>query len=424
VGSLRCDVSVLSFSDLFVHLFNSGKQGILTVFQGTMKKSFYVSSEGVSLLATTGEARSLGEMLIRTRKVTRAQLDRLLDEKAMRGQRLAELVQRYGLVTAQDVEIAKRDHVEEELHELFTWRNAVCEFQESPPPRMIENFYAGVVVGKAATALMLESARRSDELAKIMSELGDEQLVPMVVRSWNGVSMEEVSADQLYAVYRGINGQANIAEVIRRSLYPRLEALRALHAFVSHKYVTLVNANQATELNLMQDSPADQTLAAALARGNGLGNGNGNGNGNGHYGSNGRNVVASKVIALLGEMLLYKAPLARILKESGYVVKTPSLDAMADGFADARRVAVAMVDVGSRNLNAYPLSDIPWESSDRRVIAIGRDSSLTAKKRAFEQGANVYAVMPFTKKNILGILSSVLSPIDDLHLPFYTSDIS
>ena len=165
MGSLRCDVSVLSFSDLFIHLFSSNKQGILTVFQGAMKKSFYVSSEGVSLLATTGEARSLGEMLIRTRKVTRARLDRLLDEKAMRGQRLAELVQRYGLVTAQDVEIAKRDHVEEELHELFTWRHAVLEFQESPAPRMIENFYAGIVVGKAATALMLESARRSDELA-------------------------------------------------------------------------------------------------------------------------------------------------------------------------------------------------------------------------------------------------------------------
>jgi hypothetical protein len=403
VGSLRCDVSVLSFSDLFVHLFASNKQGILTVFQGAMKKSFYVSTEGVSLLATTGEARSLGEMLIRTRKVTRARLDRLLDEKAMRGQRLAELVQRYGLVTAQDVEIAKRDHVEEELHELFTWKNAVLEFQESPAPRMIENFYAGIVVGKAATALMLESARRSDELSRIMADLGDEQLVPRMVKPWTGGSLGDVAADQLYAVYRGINGQANIAEVIRRSLYPRLEALRALHAFVSHEFVTLVSANQATELNLLQES--------LPATGHGP---------NGHHGA----AVRSKMIALLGEMLLYKAPLARILKESGYGVKTPSLDAVATDFARTERISVAMVDAGSRNVSAYPLSDIPWEANERRVIAIGRDASITAKKRAFEQGANVYAVMPFTKKNILGILDSVLSPIDDLDLPFYTSDIS
>lgn len=403
MGSLRCDVSVLSFSDLFVHLFNSDKQGILTVFQGTMKKSFYVSTEGVSLLATTGEARSLGEMLIRTRKVTRARLDRLLDEKAMRGQRLAELVQRYGLVTAQDVEIAKRDHVEEELHELFTWQSAVLEFQECAPPRMIENFYAGIVVGKAATALMLESARRSDELARIMADLGDEQLVPRVARPWTGGAVADVSADQLYAVYRGINGQANIAEVIRRSLYPRLEALRALHAFVSQKIVTLVSANEATELNLLQES-----LPAT-----------------GH-GENGRFTGGprSKLVALLGEMLLYKAPLARILKESGYGVKTPSLEAVASEFTRAERISVAMVDAGSRNVSSYPLSDIPWEPGARRIIAIGRDASISAKKRAFEQGANVYAVMPFTKKNILGILDSVLSPTDDIDLPFFTTDIS
>jgi hypothetical protein len=403
VGSLRCDVSILSFSDLFVHLFNSNKQGILTVFQGTMKKSFYVSTEGVSLLATTGEARSLGEMLIRTRKVTRARLDRLLDEKAMRGQRLAELVQRYGLVTAQDVEMAKRDHVEEELHELFTWKNAVCEFQESAPPRMIENFYAGIVVGKAATALMLESARRSDELARIMADLGDEQLVPRVAKPWSGGSLEDVSTDQLYAVYRGINGQATVAEVVRRSLYPRLEAFRALHVFVSHKFVTLVSPHQAMEMNLMQDAfPAS---------------------GNGGMGRPG-NRARSKMIALLGEMLLYKAPLTRLLKESGYGVKTPPLESVAADFSRSERIAVAMVDAGSRNVSAYPLSDIPWESGERRVIAIGRDSSLSAKKRAFEQGANVYAVMPFTKKNILGILNTVLSPTDDLDLPFYTSDIS
>jgi len=376
-----------------------------------MKKSFYVCSEGVSLLATTGEARSLGEMLIRTRKVTRARLDRLLDEAAMRGLRLSELVQRYGLVTSQDIEIAKRDHVEEELHELFTWRSAVCEFQESAPPRMIENFYAGIVVGKAATALMLESARRSDELSRMMSELGDESLVPLIAKPWTGGALEDIPADLLYSVYRGINGQANVAKVVRSSLYPRLEALRALHVFVSRKMVTLVSANQATELNLLEESQPGPGLTLVPSDGDGA---------NGRTDSRSR----SKQIALLGEMLLYKGPLARILGESGYSVKTPSVGSMGEDFVAGDRIAVAMVDVGSRNLSAYPLSDIPWESSHPRVIAIGRDASLTAKKKAFEQGANVYAVMPFTKKNILGILNSVLSPVDDLNLPFFTSEVS
>ena len=409
MGRLRCDVSVLSFSDLFVHLFNSGKSGILTVYQGAMKKSFYVNSEGVSLLATTGQARSMGEMLLRTRKITRAQLDQLLDEKAISGRRLAELVHGRGLLTEEDVRRAKRDHIEEELHEVFTWKDAVCEFAEAPPPRMIENFYAGVVVSKAATALMLESARRSDELARIMSDLRDEQLVPISLKGWHGEPLEDVSTDLLYSVYRGIDGCTNVSEVVRRSLYPRLEALRALHSFVVHKFVRLLDPNTATETYLTEPvEPAafvpevERELHPKDA-------------GPGEQG---------RIVVLLGEMMLYKAPLARLLRGEGYLVRTPPLDAPTRGLEKSDRVSVALVDVGVRNLSAYPLAELPWDGHDRRVVAIGRDASLGAKRKAFEQGANVYAVMPFTQKNILGILNAVLAPVNDLHLPFYTSDIT
>lgn len=409
MGRLRCDVSVLSFSDLFVHLFNSGKSGILTVYQGANKKSFYVSAEGVSLLATTGEARSMGEMLLRTRKVTRAQLDQLLDEKAMSGRRLAELVQGRRLLTEEDVRAAKRDHVEEELHEVFTWTNAVCEFVESAPPRMIENFYAGVVVSKAATALMLESARRSDELTRIMSDLRDEQLVPISLKGWSGEPLEDVTTDLLYSVYRGINGKSNLAEVVRRSLYPRLDALRAVHAFLLHKFIKLADPARATEAYLSEKTESDPFIpqidgeSAPKAF---------------------RPREQGRTVVLLGEMMLYKTPLARLLREEGYVVRTPNFDSLPRGLEKTDRVSVALVDVGVRNLNAYPVAELPWEGSERRVVAIGRDSSLGAKRKAFEQGANVYAVMPFTKKSILSILDAVLAPVNDLHLPFYTSDIT
>jgi hypothetical protein len=348
-------------------------------------------------------------MLLRTRKITRAQLDQLLDEKAMSGRRLAELVQGRKLLTEADVQAAKRDHVEEELHEVFTWKDAVCEFVEVPPPRMIENFYAGIVVGKAATALMLESARRSDELSRIMSDLGDEQLVPILQKAWNGEPLEDIPTDLLYSVYRGINGRSNLSEVVRCSLYPRLEALRAVHVFVLHHFISLVDPHKATESYLTERAEPDRFGSEA-------------------YGEAGPREFGTReqghTVVLLGEMLLYKAPLARLLRGEGYLVRTPALDSLPRGFEKADRVSVAMVDVGVRNLSAYPVAELPWEGPGRRIVAIGRDASLGAKRKAFEQGANVYAVMPFTRKNILGILNAVLAPANDLHLPFFTSDIS
>jgi hypothetical protein len=274
---------------------------------------------------------------------------------------------------------------------------------------MIENFYAGVVVGKAATALMLESARRSDELAKIMSDLGDESLIPIRVKSWEGGPLEDVATDQLYAVYRGINGHSSVAEVVRNSLYPRLEALRALHAFLVHKMIVLETPNQVTTESLTGNgaaaTPPSEMPAAALVPPDPIPHGK------------------PRTVLLLGEMLLYKQPLIRLLTDAGYSVKAPALESLAAGL-NGDRISVAMVDVSARALKAYPLAELPWEAPGSRIVAIARDASLAAKRRAFEQGANVYAVMPFTKKNILGILDTVLSPTDDLHLPFFNSDIS
>ena len=233
--------------------------------------------------------------------------------------------------------------------------------------------------------------------------------MPLSQKTWNGESLEGVSTDLLYSVYRGINGSSNLAEVVRRSLYPRLEALRAVHAFVLHKVVALMDPNKATEALLTErvepSSALSELDAPASPAGFGI-------------------KEQARMIALLGEMMLYKAPLASLLRGAGYVVRTPTFDALPRGLEKADRISVAMVDVGVRNLSAYPVGDLPWDGSGKRIVAIGRDSSLGAKRRAFEQGANVYAVMPFTRKNILGILNAVLAPANDLHLPFYTSDIT
>ena len=51
-----------------------------------------MNAEGMRLMATSSrKTSSLGEILIRTRKITRTQLDRLLEEQKSTGRRLGEL---------------------------------------------------------------------------------------------------------------------------------------------------------------------------------------------------------------------------------------------------------------------------------------------------------------------------------------------
>jgi hypothetical protein len=110
MGELRGDVSILSFADLLQHLAARQSGGSLSIVQGPMQKMIYVSPDGMRLISTsTRKTSSLGEILIRTRKITRTQLDALLVEQQRTGKRLGELVSRQGIVTKSDIETALRE---------------------------------------------------------------------------------------------------------------------------------------------------------------------------------------------------------------------------------------------------------------------------------------------------------------------------
>jgi hypothetical protein len=201
-----------------------------------------------------------------------------------------------------------------------------------------------------------------------------------------------------------------VAEVVRRSLYPRLEALRALHAFVAAKLVSLVSPNQVMEMYLRNGTlhPGDSPVLEAETM---LGP------------EAGAPIGWDRTIVLLGEMLLYKAPLAAFLRESGYAVLSPATDSIVGSLAGSKRISAVIIEFGPRALDAFPLAALPWDVLGPRVVAISIDSSLEAKRKAFERGAKAYAVIPFTRKDILSILNTILASSSE-HLPFYTLDLS
>src|SRR6185503_15596529 len=135
MGELRGDVSIFGFADLLQHLASRQSAGLLTITQGTMQKAIFLGSEGMRLMSiSTRKTSSLGEILIRTRKITRTQLDQLLVEQQKTGKRLGELVSRQGLVTKSDIEQALREPATEELSDRSSWTDANSDYSEGPEP--------------------------------------------------------------------------------------------------------------------------------------------------------------------------------------------------------------------------------------------------------------------------------------------------
>src|SRR5215470_639389 len=110
MGKLSGDVAVFGIPDLLQHISQNRKEGTVTITMGENRKSIHIGPSGMRLLRTTSRrTSSLGEILIRTRKITRQQLDQFLNEQKKTGKKLGEIVGKLGIVTKKDIDGALRE---------------------------------------------------------------------------------------------------------------------------------------------------------------------------------------------------------------------------------------------------------------------------------------------------------------------------
>src|SRR5882672_3649141 len=396
MGELRGDVSIFNFADLLQHLAQRQSAGLLTILQGPMQKMIYLGPDGMRLISTsTRKTSSLGEILIRTRKITRTQLDQLLVEQQKTGKRLGELVSRQGLVTKTDIETALREQAQEEIYDLFSWTEAKFEFTEGPEPAKPKDFpLADVVVDASPTSVMLEAARRADELTVIRKTVRDESMIPIRTTKPFIADKLGLNPDLLTAVYSQISGRVGISEVIRLSLYPRYEALRAMYVLATKGYVKIMDREGATMVHLKADSstrlPAAQKGTTQVMRS--------------PY------AVPPGVrrsILLLGDMLKYRQALAALLREAGYQVLEEQAAQAMQLLTENRKVDAVILDVGLSSPDEYQFVSWLCENTNSPVVVLSGDASKEAALAAVQKGARAYVVKPFTRDSMLRTISGV-----------------
>jgi hypothetical protein len=157
----------LGIHDVFQLLDLSRKTGALRVTselrhnQGTI-----YFEDGVIIFA---EIRSnphpLGGLLMRTGKITEADLDRARDMQQRQGdkRRLGEILVALGAITQREVERQVRFQIEEVVFEVMSWNEGYFSFSEGP----ITHVPTEIAVRIPVEALLMEGARRIDEWSRI-----------------------------------------------------------------------------------------------------------------------------------------------------------------------------------------------------------------------------------------------------------------
>src|SRR5207253_95880 len=126
----------LGIHDVFQLLDLSRKTGVLRVTSELRHNAGTVSFEGGTIIFA--EIRSnphpLGALLLRTGKITDADLERARDMQQRHGdkRRLGEILVSLGAITPRELERQVRFQIEEVVFEMMSWREGYFSFTEGP----------------------------------------------------------------------------------------------------------------------------------------------------------------------------------------------------------------------------------------------------------------------------------------------------
>ncbi len=228
--SLKGNLQSVDLANVLQMLSINQKEGTLVLFDGDTRKSIYFSKDGVSMLSRGRRGQdSLGKILLRYGRISPKALEEALAKQKAESRRLGEVLEEMGVVTAADIDDAIRTQIEEEIYNLFIWKEASFEFIEGPPAEAVENQATRVTFN--VNSLIMEAQRRADEWNYIRG------LVPSLDEIYRPTEKmpEAVVTDEVFhfpfapGVLEQLQaGRLNVNEIIEASHAAKFEACKIL----------------------------------------------------------------------------------------------------------------------------------------------------------------------------------------------------
>jgi len=258
---LKGHVDLVGLGNLLQLLSMNKAEGTLSVLRSREKQSIHFGHEGIRLLASTvsrvKRLSKIARKLSGPKLITPDRLKRLLGKEKLLGWTLGHVVFANEELSTEKIQQALRLQVEEEILDLFVLDKAVFVFEEGPLRHsQLANPLAMLAIRADVTALLLEAARRADELLQIRRTLPDEtskvQKIP-----------REIHADQLGedlirvdAILPLINGRRTLKTILEMSIYPKFATMRAVHKLLTLGYAKAQHRDGQTVV--LASTPAPQ----------------------------------------------------------------------------------------------------------------------------------------------------------------------
>ena len=160
MSSIQGDVDVVGIANLLQAISNETTGGYLSVSLNDEQKTIEFSDKGIRVVGGTKRVNPIGQILVRTGRLTQEQLDVVLIEQQKTRIPLGKLVSTMGILPWETIETTLREQVAEEIYDLFTWWGAQFEFGWDKPDLDggKEGPLADIYLDSSMMSIMLEAA--------------------------------------------------------------------------------------------------------------------------------------------------------------------------------------------------------------------------------------------------------------------------
>lgn len=216
-------------------------EGVLSVLRGREKQAIHFGYQGIRIVSSTvprvRRLSGLARKLSSPRFLSPDKLKALLKKEKLLGWTLGHVLFANEELSVEKIHEALRLQVEEEILDLFVWQKSLFTFEEGPPRgAQAASPLAHLTIRADVTALLLEAARRADELVQIRRTLPDEGM--KVHKIEREIHADELGEDviRVDAILPLINGHRTLRSILEASIYPKFATMRAIHRLLSLGY--------------------------------------------------------------------------------------------------------------------------------------------------------------------------------------------
>lgn len=380
------DLGLVGISNLLQFLSGNQAQGTLTISAGGDTKVIRFAPDGIRLIRGVRRTNPLGEILVRTRRITQAQLDEILIEQRISRKRLGDLLADRGFLSRESLEAALREQVAEEIYDLFSWAEAAFEFVEETEfaPLDASSPLGSIVLDANVISIMIEAARRVDELARIREFLPDFKLVPVQVEI--PVSIDDPGLDRLAVedILPLVDGERTIEQVIDDSLYPRFTVLRTVYGLAQRGILKIRQSREGEKpVTVVYRKPS----AAGADRDSG----------------------GPRTVLVVSPLLTFRNAMAFGLRNAGYDVREADRwDAGAQTLCQ-NCVSVILLDAPIESEDGVALCRAVREATSIPFILLSGNRGREAAANAVGSGARYVLVKPINDGALLDRIGVILN---------------